>query len=94
VKGPFAPQIPRDFEQMAGLERLAYHSPRQLLAEKFHTSEALLATLNPNMNFDQAGTAITVANVAPMPEKLLLSPVPPKRTTTGPSLGRKSTSPL
>jgi lipoprotein-anchoring transpeptidase ErfK/SrfK len=31
-------------------------------------SEALLATLNPNMNFDQAGTAITVANVAPMPE--------------------------
>jgi len=68
VKGPFAPQIPRDFEQMAGLERLAYHSPRQLLAEKFHMSEALLATLNPNINFDQAGTAITVANVAPMPE--------------------------
>src|SRR5712672_3504062 len=28
VQGPFAPQIPRDFEQMAGLQRLAYHSPR------------------------------------------------------------------
>src|SRR4051794_13596985 len=68
VQGPFAPQIPRDFEQMAALERLAYHSPRQLLAEKFHMSEALLAALNPNAPFDQPGTVITVANVAPMPE--------------------------
>ncbi len=68
VQGPFAPQIPRDFEQMAGLQRLAYHSPRQLLAEKFHMSEALLAALNPNAPFDQPGTVITVANVAPMPE--------------------------
>jgi lipoprotein-anchoring transpeptidase ErfK/SrfK len=68
VKGPFAPQIPRDFEKMAALERLAYQSPRELLAEKFHMSEALLAALNPHANFDQAGTAITVANVNPMPE--------------------------
>jgi len=68
VKGPFAPQIPRDFEQMAGLQRLAYRSPRQLLAERFHMSEALLAALNPNAAFDQPGTTVTVANVAPMPE--------------------------
>jgi len=68
VQGPFAPQIPRDFEKMAALERLAYHSPRQLLAEKFHMSEALLAALNPNATFDQPGAAITVANVAPMPD--------------------------
>ena len=67
-KGPFAPQIPQDFEKMAGLERLAYQTPRELLAEKFHMSEALLAALNPKANFDQAGTAITVANVNPMPE--------------------------
>src|ERR1051325_10467033 len=67
VKGPFAPQIPRDFEQMANLERLAYHSPRQLLAERFHMSEALIAALNPNAAFDQPGTTVTVANVAPMP---------------------------
>src|SRR4051794_19001973 len=67
VQGPFAPQIPKDFEQMAQLQRLAYHSPRQLLAEKFHMSEALLAALNPNAKFDQPDTVITVANVAPMP---------------------------
>jgi len=30
-------------------------------------SESLLAALNPHANFDQAGTTITVANVAPMP---------------------------
>jgi lipoprotein-anchoring transpeptidase ErfK/SrfK len=67
VQGPFAPQIPKDFEQMAQLQRLAYHSPRQLLAERFHMSEALLAALNPNARFDQPGTVITVANVAPLP---------------------------
>src|SRR5437764_14834133 len=27
VQGPFAPQVSRDFERMAALERLAYHSP-------------------------------------------------------------------
>ena len=68
VKGPFAQQIPRDFEKMAALERLAYQTPRELLAERFHMSEALLAALNTHANFDQAGTAITVANVNPMPE--------------------------
>jgi lipoprotein-anchoring transpeptidase ErfK/SrfK len=67
VRGPFAPRIPQDFEQMAQLQRLAYRSPRQLLAEKFHMSEALLAALNPNAKFDQPGTVITVANVAAMP---------------------------
>ena len=68
VKGPFAPQIPQDFEKMAVLERLAYQNPRELLAEKFHMSEAPLATLNPNADFSQAGTAIAVADIAPMPE--------------------------
>ena len=67
VQGPFAPQIPQDFERMAQLQRLAYHSPRQLLAEKFHMTEALLAALNPNAKLDQPGKVITVANVAPMP---------------------------
>jgi len=68
VKGPFAPQIPQDFEKMAALEQLAYQSPRELLAEKFHMSEQLLAALNPSADFSQVGTAITIADVAPMPE--------------------------
>jgi len=64
VAGPFVEKIPQDFQQMAALPRLAYHSPRQLLAEKFHMSEALLAALNPGKDLGRAGTAITVANIA------------------------------
>ena len=68
LQGPFTPQIPQDYEKMAQLPRLGYRSPQQILAEKFHMSEQLLSVLNPGKNFDQPGTVITVANVAPMPE--------------------------
>jgi lipoprotein-anchoring transpeptidase ErfK/SrfK len=68
VQGPFTPQIPQDFTKMATLPRLGYRSPQQLLTEKFHMSEGLLAALNPGKNFSDAGTVITVPNVAAMPE--------------------------
>lgn len=68
VAGPFAPAIPADYMQMAQLPQLAYRSPRQALAEKFHISETLLAALNPNANFAQPGTSIQVANVTPLPD--------------------------
>lgn len=61
--GPFTPQIPNDFAQMAQLPRLSYASPRELLAEKFHMSEELLAALNEGKDFSRAGTTITVADV-------------------------------
>jgi lipoprotein-anchoring transpeptidase ErfK/SrfK len=67
VNGPFSPVIPTDYTQMAQLPQLAYRTPRQALAEKFHMSENLLAALNPSANFARAGTTIEVANVAPMP---------------------------
>src|SRR5262249_10479319 len=54
VAGPFVAEIPRQFEEMAQLPQLAYHSPRQLIAAKFHMSEALLAALNPGKNFAEA----------------------------------------
>jgi lipoprotein-anchoring transpeptidase ErfK/SrfK len=63
LKGPFVEKIPRDFEKMAELERLAYRSPRELLAEKFHMSEDLLQALNPKRSLDQAATTIIVASV-------------------------------
>jgi lipoprotein-anchoring transpeptidase ErfK/SrfK len=64
VAGPFVEKIPQDFQQMAALPGLAYHNPRELLAEKFHMSEALLTALNRGKDFGQAGTVITVANIA------------------------------
>jgi lipoprotein-anchoring transpeptidase ErfK/SrfK len=63
VKGPFVKRIPKDFRKMAKLKRLAYHSPRELLAEKFHMDEELLKALNPKAEFDEDGDSILVANV-------------------------------
>jgi lipoprotein-anchoring transpeptidase ErfK/SrfK len=74
VAGPFVKTIPKDFQKMARLDRLAYRSPRQLLAEKFHLSEQLLAALNKGRSFERGGTDIVVANVTP------LQPPKPSRT--------------
>ncbi len=66
LKGPFVRQLPRRLEDMAKLPRLGYASAREELAEKFHLSEDLLQQLNPSANFEQDGTRIVVANVAPL----------------------------
>jgi lipoprotein-anchoring transpeptidase ErfK/SrfK len=66
VSGPFVNSIPTDFEKMARLNRLAYRSPRQLLAEKFHLSEQALDMLNRGKDLSRAGTTIVVANVMPL----------------------------
>lgn len=64
LKGPFVPEIPHDFRDMAKLDRLAYTSPLELFAERFHMDQDLLKALNPGKAFDKAGTMIVVANVA------------------------------
>jgi lipoprotein-anchoring transpeptidase ErfK/SrfK len=61
VKGPFVAEIPSDYKGMSKLSALSYRSPQELLAEKFHMDEALLAALNPGADFTQAGTKIVVA---------------------------------
>jgi len=71
VKGPFV-TIPDKMEEQAGLDRLAYSSPEELLAERFHMDVDLLKALNPGKAFDKAGSSIVVANVdaRPASEKL------------------------
>jgi lipoprotein-anchoring transpeptidase ErfK/SrfK len=63
VKGPFTPEIPKKLEDMSTLEHLAYTGPVQLLAEKFHVSQALLRQLNRGRALDRAGSVIVVPNV-------------------------------
>jgi lipoprotein-anchoring transpeptidase ErfK/SrfK len=63
VAGPFIAEVPQDYREKAKLKRLAYTAPSELLAEKFHVSEAVLKTLNPDAKFDQAGAEIVVPNV-------------------------------
>lgn len=70
VEGPFVESIPDDLRQMAEMNRLAYTSPEELLAEKFHMSQELLKELNPDADFGKAGTKIIVAAVRePEPER-------------------------
>jgi len=65
VKGPFVAQIPKDYAEMAKLDRLGFTSPLEALAEKFHMDEALLQALNPGADFGRAGSTILVAAVGP-----------------------------
>jgi len=62
VAGPFLGKLPGKMEDMKDIPKLSYTSPREGLAEKFHMSEELLATLNPGKRFDHAGDSIVVVD--------------------------------
>jgi lipoprotein-anchoring transpeptidase ErfK/SrfK len=64
VAGPFIDAMPRDMMESAKLPALAYTSALEALSEKFHSSPALLRTLNPGATW-AAGEAIKVPNVEP-----------------------------
>jgi lipoprotein-anchoring transpeptidase ErfK/SrfK len=70
VKGPFLEKLPAKMDGMKSLKALAYTSPREAIAEKFHMSEGLLEALNPGKKFDQAGEIVFVANVLKKDAKL------------------------
>lgn len=63
VAGPFVASLPDDLEAKSKLKALSYRGPAELLSETFHTTEALLATLNPGIDFTKAGTRIVVPAV-------------------------------
>ena len=73
VGGPFVKNIPTGLEKMKDLPVLAYTSPREKIAEKFHMSQELLSVLNPRLKFETANESIVVANV-------LLKDVPERAT--------------
>jgi lipoprotein-anchoring transpeptidase ErfK/SrfK len=59
---PFVRAIPRDMMAKARLKRLGYTSMLEMLAERFHSSPALLKRLNPRLRLG-AGQVIVVPNV-------------------------------
>lgn len=65
MQGPFAESIPEDMVEKAKLPDLAYTSILEALAERFHSTPALLKTLNPNVAFE-SGATIQVPNVEPL----------------------------
>lgn len=60
--GPYVASVPEDYGQKAKLDRLAFTSVTEMLAERFHMDEAYLKALNPEANFGRPGTVIRVAN--------------------------------
>jgi lipoprotein-anchoring transpeptidase ErfK/SrfK len=65
VAGPFAEKIPSDLVEQSKLPALSYRSPLEAVAERYHSTPALLQRLNPGATFN-AGEEITVPNVDPM----------------------------
>jgi lipoprotein-anchoring transpeptidase ErfK/SrfK len=86
VSGPFAEQIPDDMMKKAALPALPYQSTLEMLAERYHASQALLKRLNPQAAF-AAGETIQVPNVEPftVPEPRTEAPAPKPRQETGTS---------
>jgi lipoprotein-anchoring transpeptidase ErfK/SrfK len=62
VAGPFLKKVPNKLEEMRGIPKLNYTSPKEALAEKFHMSEQLLDALNPGQHVDRAGATIVVVD--------------------------------
>lgn len=58
--GPFIASVPADYAEKAQLERLAYTSTSEMLAERFHMDEAYLKALNPGVDFTLPGVQIKV----------------------------------
>jgi lipoprotein-anchoring transpeptidase ErfK/SrfK len=93
AEGPYTPDIPPDLMQQSKLPALSYRDPLEALAERFHTTPALLQQLNPGMTL-AAGETILVPNVEPLvaPVERLPAPPPGERANAG-TRGRGSATP-
>ncbi|MCY0147688.1 L,D-transpeptidase [Hoeflea sp. G2-23] len=58
--GPFIASVPSDYAEKAKLERLAFTSTLEMLAERFHMDEDFLTELNPGVDFTRPGVQIKV----------------------------------
>jgi lipoprotein-anchoring transpeptidase ErfK/SrfK len=63
VSGPFTPEFPADIMEQAKLKTLAFRTPLEAIAERFHASPALLRQLNAGASFERAGEPVMVPNV-------------------------------
>ena len=64
AQGPFTP-IPKEPEQQAQMQRLAYRNLLEKVAEKFHTTPDTIIALNDPRMALRAGTVLRLPNVLP-----------------------------
>ncbi|HEV7255774.1 MAG TPA: L,D-transpeptidase [Mesorhizobium sp.] len=60
VSGRYVEDLPEDYSKLAEMEWLGYSGPKEMLAERFHMDQDLLAALNPGADFSKPGTEILV----------------------------------
>jgi lipoprotein-anchoring transpeptidase ErfK/SrfK len=65
VSGPYIGTLPDTLEAQAELETVGYATIEEALAERFHTTEVMLATLNPGIDLTRPGTMLVVPAVSP-----------------------------
>ncbi len=65
IAGPYLGTVPTELADMAELETVGYADIEEALAEKFHTTPAMLAALNPDADLTRAGAVIVVPAVSP-----------------------------
>jgi lipoprotein-anchoring transpeptidase ErfK/SrfK len=82
VAGPFIDKMPTDMMESAKLQALAYATPLEALAERFHSSQAFLRTLNPAAQWT-AGEEIKVPNVEPFELPTRPAATPEAKATAG-----------
>ena len=66
VAGPFFPDLPKDYAELAKLKTIGYRSLSQKIGAQFHMGEDLLGALNPGVDLSKAGTKIVVVDLSPM----------------------------
>ena len=84
AEGPFVAEIPDDMVEKSKLSVLGYTSLLELLAERFHSTPALLEQLNPGVRFEP-GAVIRVPNVQPLvlPTATSVPPANAAQTSAG-----------
>ncbi|KQT33592.1 hypothetical protein ASG29_06075 [Sphingomonas sp. Leaf412] len=63
--GPFVNPMPKDYADQAKLPAMAYSRPLEKIAERYHTTPAVLVAMNPGVGTIAPGTRITVPNSLP-----------------------------
>lgn len=92
ANGPFVPDLPRDAVQQAKLDRIGYRNLMEALAERFHTTQAMLIALNSPSTLVGAGKIIRAPNIA-KPDMTGADPERPDWRNTLLSLGVSARQP-
>ena len=65
ILGPYLGTVPDTLEAQAELESVGYATIEEALAERFHTTEAMIAALNPGVDLTRPHVVLVVPAVSP-----------------------------